>query len=200
MAEAYVTNDDFKASVDLTGFTFADTDVTGAILGSSIAIDEICGRRFYDDANASQVRYYTPARADVIAIHDLITLTSIELDDDDDGTYETALSSGQYVLEPPNALADGKPWTHIRLRPTSSVHFSSYPQSVKVTGKFGWAAVPQPIVEATKIIAAQVLRRKREAPFGVVNVGLDGGAVYIARSDPQVQILLEPYVRLDPDE
>lgn len=201
MAEAYVTNDDFKASVDLTGFSFADDDVTAAILGASIAVDEICGRRFYDDADANQVRYYSPSRPDIVAVHDIVTLTSIKLDGDDDGTFETTLTSGQYVLEPLNAAADARPWTHIRLRPTSRLWFTtSYPRSVEVTAEFGWAAVPTPISEATKIIAAQVLRRKREAPFGVISASLDGGAVYIARSDPQVQMLVEPYVRLDPDE
>ena len=200
MAEAYVTDSDFKSSLDISG-TYADADVTAAILGASIAIDEVCGRRFYDDANANQVRYYSPYRTDYVATHDIVTLTSVKLDAGDDGTFETTLDTSEYVLEPLNAAADGKPWTGIRLRPTSGKAFTtSYPKSVEVTAEFGWAAVPQPIVEATKIIAAQILKRKREAPYGVVATDLSGGAVYIARSDPQVQMLLESYVRLDPDE
>lgn len=201
VTNSYVELEDFKQTADLSGFTFADIDARGAIIAASRAIDEICGRRFYADTDSTQVRYYSPSQGNVVPIHDLVSLTSIKLDDGDDGTFETTLTSGQYVLEPLNAAADGKPWTKIRLRPTAFEYFSTgYPKSVEVTGKFGWSSVPQPIVEATKIIATQICKRKREAPFGVISTSLDGGAVYIARSDPQVQMLVEPYVRLDPDE
>ncbi len=201
ITQAYVELEDFKQTADLSGFTFADGDAKGAIIAASRAIDEVCGRRFYADSNSSQVRYYSPSRPDAVTINDLVTLTSIKLDSGDDGTFETTLTSGQYVLEPLNAAADGKPYTRIRLRPTAFEYFTTgYPKSVEVTGKFGWSAVPQAITEATKILATQILKRKREAPFGVISQGLDGAAVYIARSDPQVQMLVEPYVRLDPDE
>lgn len=200
-SNAYIEVEDFKQTAELTGTSFADIDIRGAILAASRAIDQACNRRFYPDSDASQVRYYSPHRADHVYVHDLITLTSLKTDDGDDGTFEETLTSTQYVLEPLNASADGRPYDAIRLRPTSTEQFTTaYPKSVEVTGKFGWSAAPAPVIEATRILAAQLLKRKRDAPFGVVGSSFEGGAVYIARSDPHLQVLLEPYVRLDPDE
>ena len=66
-------------------------------------------------------------------------------------------------------------------------------------GKFGWAAVPAAIVEATTILAAQLVKRAREAPFGVVAIGLDVGAVTrIAVTDPSIRFLISDYIRERP--
>jgi hypothetical protein len=68
-----------------------------------------------------------------------------------------------------------------------------------VTGKFGWAAVPGAIVEAVTILATQLLRRAREAPFGVVAIGMDVGAVTrLAVTDPSVRFLVADYQRERP--
>jgi hypothetical protein len=69
------------------------------------------------------------------------------------------------------------------------------PSSVAVTGQFGWPAVPAQVIEATTILATRLLRRAREAPFGVVGLGIDGAAVRISRFDPDVGFLLDPLVK-----
>ena len=48
--------------------------------------------------------------------------------------------------------------------------------------------------EATLIIASRLLRRVREAPFGVISFGLEG-AMRIARTDPDVTALLAEFDR-----
>jgi hypothetical protein len=60
--------------------------------------------------------------------------------------------------------------------------------------------VPAQVKEATSILAARLIRRMREAPFGVVVVGgIDvGAAARIARVDPDVRFLLEPFTRWRP--
>ena len=39
------------------------------------------------------------------------------------------------------------------------------------------------------------MKRSREAAFGVLSLGIDAGAIEIARYDTDVQTLIDPYVR-----
>jgi hypothetical protein len=55
--------------------------------------------------------------------------------------------------------------------------------------------VPAPIVDATTMLANRLLKRKREAPLGVVALGIDTAA-RVARTDPDVLGLIEPYIRM----
>jgi hypothetical protein len=70
---------------------------------------------------------------------------------------------------------------------------------VKLTGQFGWTILPEAVKAATSILAAKLLRRVREAPFGIVTAGIDQGvAMRIARTDPDVYSLIAPYSRHAP--
>jgi hypothetical protein len=41
------------------------------------------------------------------------------------------------------------------------------------------------------------MRRAREAPFGVLALGIEGGEIArIARTDPDVMMLISPFIRL----
>lgn len=197
MAADYVTSLALKATLGLTGETFADPDIATAITAASRGIDQLCGRRFWLDADASQVRYYTPISADLVSIDDLVTLTSLAHDPGGDGTYSEAWTlNTDFVLRPDNAPADDRPWETIARHPRARFRFvSQYPRTVKLTGKFGWPSVPAPVVEATTILATKLLRRSREAPFGIVSIGLDGAAVRIARNDPDIAFLTSRLIR-----
>jgi hypothetical protein len=197
-AQVYVELEQLKASAELTGTIFADADGRAALRAASRAIDGECQRRFYPDRDATQIRYYSPARAGYLRIDDLVTLTSLQTDPGGDGSFEETWAATDYVLEPLNAAADGWPWTRIRAHPAGNYEFPvDYPKTVKLTGKFGWAAVPAPIQDAVAILAARLVKRKREAPLGVVQIGVDL-AGRIAKNDPDVQSLIAPYRRLAP--
>lgn len=201
-ANLYVELEQLKSTLEITGTTFADQDVPMAIRAACRGIDDACGRRFYADADAAQVRRYTPMFTDKLWVDDLITLTTLKTDPDGDGTYEeTWTENTDFVLEPLNReLIDGsnrEPWSLIRQHPSGSYSFpTGYPRTVELTGKFGWPVVPAAIVEAATILSTKLMRRAREAPFGVVAFGIDGAAVRIARTDPDVAFLLAPYVRV----
>ena len=196
MANEYVTSAELKATLSLTGQTFADADITSALTAASRAVDEIAHRRFWPDADANQVRYYTPNGCDTVEIDDLVTLTSLLSDYDGDGTFEqTWVENTDFTLEPMNAVADGFPWDTIRLRALSAYRFGHYPRSLKVTGKFGWAAAPAGVKVATAQIATRLLKIMREAPFGVAAIGMDGAAIRISRTMPEVELSLAPYVK-----
>ena len=200
MAHEYLAAEQLKATLELSGSVFAEEDVKAVIKAASRGIDGVCRRRFWADS-ADQTRYYTPLSPDQILIDDLLTITSLATDQDGDGTYEkTWLAATGYVLEPANAAADGRPYTRIRRHPLANWGFPDYyPNSVKLTGKFGWAAVPDEIVTATSMLAARLFRRTREAPFGVIAIGLDIGAVTrVAATDPDVRTLTTDYIREKP--
>lgn len=192
----YVELEEFKSTAELSQESFADGDIATAIVAASRAVDLTCNRRFWKDPSAVD-RYFTPTSARLCRIDDLADFTSLALDLDGDGTYETTtwVENTDYVFQPLNAETDGWPRTRIALHPRNHTSLVAYPRSVKVNGKFGWDAVPYPVVQATTIIASKLVKRSREAPFGVVALGLDGAAVRISRIDPDVNALLDPYVR-----
>ncbi len=64
-----------------------------------------------------------------------------------------------------------------------------------MVGTFGWTAVPEPVYAATLILASQIVKYMREAPFGVVGLGIDQVAVRVSSTNPQVMMHLDPYVR-----
>lgn len=198
----YLTLAQMKATMTMTGTTFADADITLAIGAASRAVDALTDRRFWLDADANQVRYYTPISQRMVRIDDLVALTSVQVDLAGAGTYSDAWTRGtDFVLEPFNAPAayPPRPYETLRVRLLTGRWFPTYiEQSVKVTGQFGWASVPDDVAAATGILASKLLKRSREAPFGIVTAGIDQGvAMRIARADPDVDMLLSGYYRYE---
>lgn len=193
-ATDYVQLATLKATLNLSGQTFADADIQAAIDAASRAIDAQTGRRFYPDADANQVRSFWPLNPGFAVIDDLCAFTSLAYQGDP-WTIES-----DFYLEPMNAAADGQPWTGIRTiaRPfiytlaERAAGWAGFDGRITVTGKWGWAATPPEIVQATSILASRLLRRAREAPFAVVG-GSDGEAIRLARLDPDVAMLIAPY-------
>lgn len=200
---AYITEEELKKTLTMQGTVYADYDIEPAILAASDALNELCGRRRFDvtpgESDDPTIRFYKPSNACVIVINDLVELTALTTDTDGDGDFEdTYVLNTDIVLWPLNALADGRPYTQIRLNPAKATTAfpSNNPRGAKVEGKFGWPETPSFLNPATKVLASRLIKRMREAPFGVVTVGLDvGSAIHIGRTDPDVQGLIAPYTR-----
>lgn len=196
MANEYVTVAALKTTLNLTGETFADTDIGVALEAASRSIDGHCRRRFYADADALQARYYSPVSKTLLAIDDLVTLTSLKTDPGADGTFEeTWTVNTDFVREPLNPeLVDGtlrEPWTLLRVHPSGNYYFpAGLPRTVELTGKFGWAAVPPTVKQACGILAHRLLRRAREAPFGILSIGIDQPGARLSQTDPDLAGLL----------
>ncbi len=201
LSNLYITATELKAARDMTGYTYADGDIDRAILSASRTIDQVCRRRFYLDADATSVRYYTPERYDRIEVDDLVALTSLKIDMNGDGVYEyTMVQTTDYRAHPPNASLEGWPTTAFIRNRLSGRYFPCWEQAVEVTAQFGWAAVPGSIQQATLILASRYLSRSREATFGIIAVGGagEGAAMRISRTDPDVYDLLRPYMKRTP--
>ena len=129
----------------------------------------------------------------VLPIPDLVSATEVKVDDDYDGTYETTLTTTDYELSSWHANDEAWPFEIItRLSaywPCSPVGGRS--RLVKITGTWGWAAVPAPIQQACLLLAARHLQRGN-SPAGVQGVA-EFGAFTIRSSDPDYWALIGPY-------
>lgn len=199
LSPLYMPVEQLKNTLTLNGTTFVDPDLTLAIGAASRAIDSITGRRFWLDADANQIRYYTPRSYRLLQIDDLVTCTTVAIDRAGSGTFSETWTNGtDFVLEPFNAPVENpaRPYETLRVRVLSGRWLPEWiEKSVKITGQFGWTDIPDDVTAATGILAAKLVKRSREAPFGIAQMGVDGSAVRIARMDPDVFTLLRDYNR-----
>lgn len=192
----YVDPDDLKLTLGITSKDF-DDDLERACFAASGAIDEYCDTVFAlsDDSN-DETRLFTPSGPTVCVIDELASFSELKVDRAGNGQFLEEWTAADFVFYPENATAKNKPYQWLKARPTSARSFPGYPQSVAVTGRFGWAETPIQIVEATGLVATQLWKRRREAPFGIL--GLDQQtAARVLRYDPDLCRLLDPFVRPD---
>ncbi len=188
MANEYAELSELRSMRGITdGNTDQDGDLQRALTRASRAIDDRTGRRFYADADASARTYRTAGRlaaADgrwLLVVDDIAdTSITVELGD---GTAWTAHTD--YELDPENAIARG--------RAVTGLARASWPASrVRVTARWGWPAVPDPIAEATLLLANRRFMR-RDSPEGVAGLAQEG-PVRVSRFDPDIEDLVAPYV------
>lgn len=194
----YATRDELKAALQLSGQDYADDDIDRACVAASRAIDNKTGRFYYSD---TQIRYYTPDRYDAaLDTIDVQEITELAVDISGQNTFSTIWTlDTDYYLEPFNAALTGRPYELIRIRRQSGKRWPRYQRSVRVTGTFGWAAIPDPVNQYAIILASKLLKRTREAPFGILSYGIDEPtAIRITRTDPDFELLLGDYVKTNP--
>jgi hypothetical protein len=142
--------------------------------------------RDFGKSDDDVVRYYTARDPRVLVIDDIVTLTSLKTDDDADGTFETTWATTDYVLAPFNAATDDEPYMQITVPRYGTKNFPTNVQrGVEVTAEWGWPQPPQQVLVVAALIATQLVKRKRDMPFGFV-IGPEAAA-YISRSDPTIQ-------------
>lgn len=176
----YVTPSAFRGSVNMPDGV-GDDDIERALAAASGAVEEMTQRRFWMDP-ADVTRIYTAQTQRLCMVDDLAVLTSVTVDG-------TALDLADVLREPANANADGKPYLWLTSRRNA---FVVDDQAVQVTGRFGWPEVPPQVEQFVQIVAAKLVKRTREAPFGMVNPsGLEGQAIRLAREDPDTMLLVK---------
>lgn len=190
---SYATLAQFKAAVGITDNT-DDTALQNVLDATDTLIDLYCDRKT-GFGTASETRYYTAEDYQYVLTDDLVSVTTLQTDDDANGTYETTWTSGtDYVLAPRNAALDGFPYTEID---TSVTWPRNFPKDVylgvKVVGVFGFPSVPSAVVQA-EIIQAGAVWNSRTAPFGVIGSADLGGILRMSRAlHPEAALILEPY-------
>ncbi len=198
----YITDEELKETLTLSGSSFSDDDVGRAVRAASRAVDEMAGRVFYPsptlapdaDGYEPEVRTFTAMHRHRVDVDDLLHVDDVATTFN--GSTFITWAAADYVLEPLNATVKGKPHDTLRAFPFRRFFPVCIPGGVRVSGRFGWAAPPDQVVELTGILAAKLFKRAREAPFGIVTVGIEvATAVRIARSDPDMALLVEGVTR-----
>lgn len=119
-------------------------------------------------------------------VEDIVTVTSIKLDEARDGSYSTTLSASDYELLPLNANTGPEPRPYKQIGMTEWGNYPGLPggMRVKVTAIHGWPAVPEAIKVAT-IQFASILQLKSPLSTNRMNE-LD----QVVESSPQTRAIL----------
>ncbi len=170
-----------------------DDAVLGQVLDeASRDIDGDTHRVFYQSA-AGTVRYYTAVRADRLLIDDVVTVTAVTTDEDGDRVYESVWAATDYDLLPENAAADGEPYDVLETAPLGAYRLPTIRKGVRITGTWGWPAVPAEVHRACILRAAWLFKRAG-SPLGQSGTP-ELGMQRVGRFDPDYDRLIRKFVR-----
>lgn len=172
----------------------SDFELHAACFAASRWVEQHTDRVFW--RSLSQSRTFVPDCGTVLlpAFCDLVSASAVKTDTAGDGTFATTLSASDYRLLPynPSAAPETLPYDEVRLisgwYPIGTV---GRPDTVQITGIWGWPRVPAAIRSAAAILAADTYKLK-DAPFGVAG---EGEFLMQAGENRRALKLLEPYKR-----
>lgn len=166
------------------------------IESASRSIDRIANRRFYLDANAS-ARTYRPVGNMRVIVDDIGTTSGLILKTDPDsaGVYQTTFTlNTDYIVEPTNALAKGRPITYLTIVGSTAMSLPvNYWPQVEVTARWGWPSVPDDIEQATYILSADLYKRK-DSIGGVLGLS-ELGAIRMSPLGRDISAIVRAYRR-----
>jgi len=196
MTNSYATLVQVKAALRMgTADTTDDSLLEMAIESASRMIDDDCDRVFYA-SGTGVTRYFESCDEDELDIDDCISISSIAIDWDYDGVYETTLGTAGYRTVPLNGVQAGRPWPITGIETRIGYYLPTFDEvpTVAITGNWGFGtAVPTEVTQACVIQSLRVFKRL-DSPLGVAGFG-DMGAVRVSRTDPDVFAMIRRYKR-----
>lgn len=194
----YATVEDLRDHFDDSITALPDALLVRALKATSRGINNFCGRRFWQDPTVV-TRTYKPDDPDLAWVDDISTTTGliIATDSTGDGTFATTWATSDYRLEPRNADADGPAYAWWRIAPIDRYLFPTTGRrdTLRVTARFGWSAIPDEVNQAC-ILRAAALFKRRETIDGFRGI-TDFGVVRIStKRDPDVADLLHDYIKI----
>jgi hypothetical protein len=153
-----------------------DTLLEDALASATQEINETCNRQFnkIDDDEDATERSYGRVNSRLAYVDDFYTTEDLVVTVAD--TVLTHLVD--FDLKPLNGVVNGEPgWPFwkIKFYDTVVVPAGGFvgEAPVKVTAKWGWAAVPAPVKQACLIMASENFQMK-DTPFGVAGMDMFG--------------------------
>ena len=192
ITNGYATLTQVKSAIGIAD-GFDDSLLEMAIESASRQIDSYTERYFYNAGTA--VKIFAPIDNWVCPTEDFITLTKVETSEDGE-TYDTEWASDDWQAEPLNGRAGGLVTSYTQIRAVEDYLFPyrNGEATVRITGTWGWSAVPIAITQATVILASRIFKRL-DSPLGIISGEL--GSMRIGfRLDPDVQHLIDPYRKI----
>jgi hypothetical protein len=176
LSQFYTSVEEVKDRLKVTT-TADDLSLQMAVQAATRWVEQHCGRHFFQ---LNETRTYAPENIYELHIDDLVTLTSMSVDYDGDGVYETTwvqdvdfqlmqlgsnfnqFDSGEPnpfgVIRAINQAGAGKffpfVWPYSRLN------------RIQIIGVWGWPVVPYAVRQAALTVAAEFYKLK-DAPFGI---------------------------------
>lgn len=183
----------FKASVGIAD-SQDDIAIQNVLDATDTLIDLYCDRKT-GFGTATETRFYTAESYEYVLVDDLVSVSSLQTDDDANGTYETTWTANtDFKLAPINAALDGFPYTEIDTSVTAPRNFpKDVYLGVRVAGVFGFPSTPDAVIQAA-IIQANAVWSSRTSPFAVIGSQDLGGILRQTRAlHPEAAILLDPF-------
>jgi hypothetical protein len=189
--DLYCTPEMLKSRTGISD-NYDDAEIIGACRSVARWIDrKFCQRHFY---RREATLTFAASRSGCIDLPDLVSVTALKTDADGDGVFETTWPSSDYLLLPENAPSEAEPEPYDSIRPlvgTFPVACTGRTNRVQIEGVWGWPSVPEPVIEAAKILSGDYLKLGGMA-FGVAGYG-EYGAVRARMSNPALE-MLDSYV------
>lgn len=195
LTNCYLTVAELKTYLGNISDSVDDAALERVISAACRQIDGHCGRFFYQQT--STVKYYTPRDTWLLLVHDLLSVSALASDEDRDNVWEVAWSASDYVLGPRNAAyaVPARPYYQIQVAPAGRYVFIRGQDMIKITGTWGWTAIPDAVIEAAFLQASRLFGRKQN-PYGVVGSPAFGQVTMLKdEMDPDAALLLVPYVQ-----
>lgn len=198
-ARWYVGPEELKDRLGIPD-TANESILTSVCLATSRWIDRYCGRHFF---RFTDTRTYQPNDITLLNTDDLVSVTTLKVDNDGDGVYETTWTQNtNYMLRVGdgqfNQMQTGepKPFTQVQVIGGSNFFPFVFPfahyDRVQIAGVFGWPQVPPVVAQAALLIASDWFKLK-DAPWGVAGIA-DFGVIHI-NPNPWISQQLRPYYR-----
>jgi len=189
---------DYITGTELTGYVRVGDAVDAtyaaqAATAASRAIDKHTNRQFGQLAAPAQwayTAYWDDERGLwVVPIDDLQDITGFA------ATIDGGDAIDAYTLEPRNAVDQGKAYTRLAVKSTSTGQPTGADDEVLITVKWGWTAFPTAVKQAAELQGSRFLAR-RDSPYGIAGSPQVGSELrLLARVDPDVAVSLADYVR-----
>lgn len=191
ISNGYATLAEVKAALRITD-SVDDSLLEMAVESASRLIDGYTARNFYNAGTAT--RYFVAQSDYVTPIDDAISISQVQTSSDVDSVYDITWTESDYQTEPLNGYVDGLAWPINAIRAINDYTFpiAGGEAAVKITGVWGWSAVPTTIRQACIIQASRIFKRL-DSPLGVLSAP-DLGFIRVgSRLDPDVAQLVDPY-------
>jgi hypothetical protein len=192
ITNGYATLAEVKAALRIpSADTIDDALLETAIESASRMIDGYTARTFSNAGTA--VRNFAATDDINLIIDDAVSVSEVASTDEIGDTY-TIWKTTDFQLEPLNSRSDGlyMPYTGIRAVNDYAWPVVDQQALVRITGVWGWPAIPIAIKQATVIQSSRLFKRL-DSPLGVAGFG-DMGAIRVGRYlDPDVEQLAMPF-------
>lgn len=187
IGDNYISDSDIKMWMNLQEGN-PQTDALTLEIATSISrdIEDHCHRQF-NDAGAVSARVYEPNDRHHVIVDDFWTADGliIQTDNDGDGVFETTWAATDYELRPLNGIRNGRPgwpyWMICRRQGSTQRFYESLSANVQVTAQWGWQSVPDNVIQAAKMLAADTFQMK-DNRFGVAGSDQFGTIVKVGQN------------------